>query len=122
MTSGGNYILPFSILFFKRNITGHNDQKYRLCACVCQKTNQPEKTGYAGASVGPHPADRAKVRQDDQVSILGFDTFAQGKPLQIVLKIRPTLDNGCSCVHARATGFFKKNVIFAKSNQLKFRE
>lgn len=32
-----------------------------------------------------NPADYDKVRQDDKVSILGFDKFAPGKPLQIVL-------------------------------------
>ncbi len=31
-------------------------------------------------------ADYDKVRQDDEVSILGFDTFAPGKHLQILLK------------------------------------
>ncbi len=31
------------------------------------------------------PADYDKVRQDDRVSILGFDTFAPGKPLQVRL-------------------------------------
>jgi len=30
-------------------------------------------------------ADYDKIRQDDKVSILGFDKFAPGKPLQIVL-------------------------------------
>jgi aconitate hydratase len=33
-----------------------------------------------------NPADYDKVRQDDQVSILGFDQFAPGKPLQIRLR------------------------------------
>ena len=33
-----------------------------------------------------NPADYDKVRQDDKVSILGFDTFKPGKPLQIVLE------------------------------------
>ena len=32
-----------------------------------------------------NPADYDKVRQDDKVSILGFDKFAPGKPLQIRL-------------------------------------
>jgi len=32
-----------------------------------------------------NPADYNKVRQDDKVSIIGFDTFAAGKPLQIRL-------------------------------------
>jgi aconitate hydratase len=32
-----------------------------------------------------NPADYDKVRQDDQVSIVGFEKFAPGKPLQIVL-------------------------------------
>jgi aconitate hydratase len=32
-----------------------------------------------------NPADYDKVRQDDRVSILGFDKFAPGKPLQIRL-------------------------------------
>jgi len=32
-----------------------------------------------------NPADYDKIRQDDLVSILGFDKFAPGKPLQIVL-------------------------------------
>ena len=33
-----------------------------------------------------NPADYDKVRQDDSVSILGFDKFAPGKPLQIRLQ------------------------------------
>lgn len=33
-----------------------------------------------------NPADYDKIRQDDYVSILGFDTFAPGKPLQILLE------------------------------------
>jgi aconitate hydratase len=33
-----------------------------------------------------NPADYDKIRQDDYVSILGFDTFAPGKPLQIHLE------------------------------------
>ncbi|MFZ4633575.1 MAG: aconitate hydratase, partial [Saprospiraceae bacterium] len=33
-----------------------------------------------------NPADYDKIRQDDHVSILGFDTFAPGKPLQISLE------------------------------------
>jgi aconitate hydratase len=33
-----------------------------------------------------HPADYDKIRQDDQVSILGFDQFTPGKPLNIQLK------------------------------------
>jgi aconitate hydratase len=33
-----------------------------------------------------NPADYDKIRQDDQVSIAGFDKFAPGKPLQIVLR------------------------------------
>jgi aconitate hydratase len=32
-----------------------------------------------------NPADYDKVRQDDQVSIQGFETFAPGNPLTIVL-------------------------------------
>jgi aconitate hydratase len=32
-----------------------------------------------------NPADYDKVRQDDKVSIEGFDSFAPGKPLTIVL-------------------------------------
>ena len=32
-----------------------------------------------------NPADYDKIRQDDKVSILGFDKFAPGKPLQIRL-------------------------------------
>jgi aconitate hydratase len=32
-----------------------------------------------------NPADYDKVRQDDKVSILGFDSFAPGKPLKIRL-------------------------------------
>ena len=31
------------------------------------------------------PADYDKIRQDDKVSILGFDKFTPGKPLQIRL-------------------------------------
>ncbi len=33
-----------------------------------------------------NPADYDKVRQDDKVSILGFEKFAPGKPLQILLE------------------------------------
>ncbi len=33
-----------------------------------------------------NPADYDKIRQDDQVSILGFETFQPGKPLQMVLR------------------------------------
>ena len=32
-----------------------------------------------------NPADYDKIRQDDKVSILGFDKFTPGKPLQIQL-------------------------------------
>ena len=32
-----------------------------------------------------NPADYDLIRQDDKVSILGFDTFAPGKPLTVVL-------------------------------------
>ena len=32
-----------------------------------------------------NPADYDKIRQDDKVSILGFDSFAPGKPLKIRL-------------------------------------
>jgi aconitate hydratase len=32
-----------------------------------------------------NPADYDKVRQDDKVTLLGFESFAPGKPLQIRL-------------------------------------
>ena len=32
-----------------------------------------------------NPADYDKVREDDLIDIEGFDTFAPGKPLQVVL-------------------------------------
>jgi aconitate hydratase len=32
-----------------------------------------------------NPADYDLIRQDDKVSILGFDTFAPSKPLTVVL-------------------------------------
>ena len=33
-----------------------------------------------------NPADYDKIREDDEIDILGLDTFAPGKPLQIVLR------------------------------------
>jgi aconitate hydratase len=43
-----------------------------------------KKQGMLGLTFA-NPADYDKIRQDDKVSILGFDTFTPGKQLTIVL-------------------------------------